>query len=313
MLVREVPKRKFLPTLERSEPVTYDHTSTQYFKKCPRMYFYRMVLGRVAHKQDLEVIFGWGSSIHKFAEVLWLNGSFDDAMRAALPIYVLPPKDSKWHYLDPLRFAQTCGELYKLYLKESTEKIIKVFNIEQSFNFDFPDGEQGGGRFDANMDWNGQLWVRDWKTTTKQANWFAMGLNPNDQATRYAYALSRLRGWSSENPVNSLKAAGVIFYVIQNLPGGKTASAKPVISHHMITKSLGDLLTWESEQLFIHKQIAFCRDNDVWPMYETHCGFCDYANICRQPSDASREYKLRTEYAYKPWDHNNVEQKVVDG
>lgn len=302
MLTREHPNRKFLPTLERREPLIMDHSATKIYKECPRKYFYRIVVGRKLVNPALKVIFDWGNSIHMFMEVLYEYGDFQRAFTAALKIYSAPPPDSKWKHLDITRLGQSCKLLYEFYQKEVELGQVEIKGIEQPFNITLPDGTQIGGRFDQIFTRNGRLLVRDWKTTTKQTSWFLPALNPNDQATRYAYAASRLAGWSRENPGKG-KIDGIEFVVIENQSPTKSDNKAPKLSTNLIPKSIHELLQWEEEQMFIYKQMELNRLHDVWPMHENNCNWCDYRSVCRQQTDGSREWELKSNYAVDFWDH----------
>lgn len=308
MLVHEHPKRRFLPTLERREPLIKDHSATKIFKECPRKYFYRIVVGRKLHNPTLKVIFDWGNAVHMLMEKLYeYEGDFQRAFTVALKIYSPPPPDSKWKHLDIQRFGMTCKLLYEFYLAEQNAGQVEVKGIEQPFNITLPDGTQIGGRFDQIFTRNGRLLVRDWKTTTKQTSWFLPSLNPNDQATRYAYAASRLAGWSRETPARG-KIDGIEFVVIENQSPTKSDNKAPKLSTNLIPKSIHELLDWELDQMFIYKQMEFCRQEDIWPMHEHNCTWCDYRSVCRQQTDGSREWELKSNYVVDFWDHTREDK-----
>ncbi len=307
MLVCDVPLQKFLPTLPRSEPLIKDHTCTKVFKECPRKYFYRIVLGYTLEDSKMAGIFAWGSAAHKFAEEIYQDKPFNVAFVEALKIFKQPAYDSKWNHLDAARFTSTCKELHALYTREKENGNVIIKGIEQPFNVLLPDGTRIGGRFDMLIERNGRPLVRDWKTTTKQTSWFALTLNPNDQATRYAYAASVLAGWNSSDPHRN-KVDGVEFIVIENQKPTKSSPNNPKLSSQFISKSHEDLISWERDQMMVYKQIDLCRVLDVWPMHENHCDWCDYAVVCRQPTDASRAWKLKNDYQHRPWDHQKVDQ-----
>lgn len=319
MLVRDVPKRKFLPTLERAEPIVYDHTAIKTFMKCPREYFYRIVCGRKQKKQELEVIYGWGNAIHKFAECHGKGMTLEKCREEAFMLYKIPPPGSKWDHLDMKRFADTMKMLGTFLDNERAERVVTCENIEQPFNMDMPDGEQIGGRWDATIKFAGQSWVRDWKTTTKRNDWFADTLNPNDQATRYVYAYSRAMGWTTENRDRTRRCQGIEFVIIENQKPSKKSrenpgsdASPPKLVKHPISKSDDELITFEQEQLHYHKLIDTCRTQDVWPMSPTNCSWCDYKSVCRKATDSSREYALRTEFVHSVWDHTKVGQTTTE-
>jgi hypothetical protein len=297
--------RKFLPTLQRFEPETMDHTATKEFKKCPRSYFYRMILGRTSPEGKWASVFAWGSSIHKYLEVLYEDGDAGAAALAALPVYKSPTNPTfEWQSKE--RLLSTFAKLYKMYLEEKSNNVIRVEAIEQPFNICFPDGIPVGGRFDQVMKWNGRMWIRDWKTTSKQINYFKQGLEPNDQAIRYIYALSCLQFGQDEHGYPNKVIDGVLFVAIYN---AKTVG--PEIQPVPSSRSLTQVKKWVDEQVFLHKQMQLCRENDTWPMHEVNCTFCDFRQVCTQPSEPAMENMLKTHYVLQPWKHEEVDQKAV--
>lgn len=312
MLTHDIPKQTFLKSLVRAEPLIKDHTAVKTFMECPRKYFYRMVCGRQAKKPEMETIFGWGTAVHKFAEVYQLTQDKADAFMQAMALYKKPFPGTKWDFLDEIRFAETIKALRTFIDNEVKEGYTKTLKVEQPFNFEMPDGLSIGGRWDSLIKQGSQARIRDWKTTTKQVQYFRESLDPNDQATRYIYAHSVSQGWNSTTKKGSALSSGVEFVIIQNMKPTKTQKNPPKIERFNVTRSAEQLVSFEQDQLVIHEQIKTCRDNDVWPMSPTNCGFCDYKHVCRAPTDGSREAKLRTEFAHSPWDHQTVDQKVSE-
>jgi hypothetical protein len=80
----------------------------------------------------------------------------------------------------------------------------------------------------------------------------------------------------------------------------------------MITKNKYQLETWEREQLFLHELLDLCIQKDEWAMHESACTFCDYSKVCKAPSESSQENILRNEFQLSPWDHEKVEQTVLN-
>jgi len=311
MLTRAHNNRRFLPTLERVEPVILDHSATKIYMECPRKYFYRIVLGRTLEDNKLKVIFDWGSAIHKFAECIYKGEGFQKAFSEALKVYTPPSQNTpdRWNHLDTLRFGQTCKAIWEFYQKEMNDSRFAVEGVEQPFNLQLPESERVGGRFDMLFTRNGRLLVRDWKTTTKRTDYFTLGLNPNDQATRYCYAASTLSGWNSSSPTKN-KIDGIEYIIVENQKPTKSTNHPPKVSAHFVNKTADDLMTWEREMVHLYKQMEFNRAADVWPQSPLNCGWCDYVHVCRHPTDSGRAYKLKSEFKFSPWDHQKVDQEA---
>lgn len=312
MLIHDVPKRKFLPIFERSEPIIKDHTAVKQFMECKRKYFYRIVIGKQAKKTSLESIFAWGTAVHKFAEIYSVSFDLTAALTAADALYKKPVLDKPaWAHLDMATFLRTLGKVQAFFDEEKRGGFIKTTAVEAPFNIELPDGNQIGGRMDAIIKFGGQTWVRDYKTTTKRLDYFRTGLDPNDQATRYVYGLSRLQGWNSKTQVNSAKANGVEFVLIGNEAPTKTSPKGTKIEKVSISRSNDQLVSFEEQQMHIHKMIDLCREVDEWPMEPTNCTWCDYQQVCRAPTEGSMKEKLKTDFVHSPWDHQKVEQETL--
>ncbi len=297
--------RKLLPNLPRFEPENMDHTATKCFKECPRKYFYRMVLGRTAPEGKWQSVFAWGSSVHKYLEVLYETGDAGAAMQAALPIFKSSTNPT-FDFQTRERLIATFAKLLKMWQDETKNGVIKVEAIEQPFNILFPDGISIGGRFDQLIKWNGRTWIRDWKTSSKQLTYFKQGLEPNDQAIRYIYAASVLQHGLDENGYPNRVIDGVLFTVIYN-----TKTVGPDVQGVPSSRTMLQVRKWVDDQVFIHKQMKMCRDEDMWPMHEVSCSFCDFRQVCTQPSEAAMENTLKTQYLLQPWKHEEVDQQLI--
>jgi len=297
--------KKLLPTLPRFEPESMDHTATKCFKECPRKYFYRMVLGRTPPEGKWQSVFAWGSALHKYLEILYETGDPGAAAQTAIKLFRSPTNPS-FEFQSKERFILTVAKLSAMYNEEKKNGIIRVEAIEQPFSFVLPDGVSIGGRWDQLIRWNGRIWIRDWKTTSKQIQYFKQGLEPNDQAIRYIYAASCLQHGMDENGYPNRVIDGVLFTAIYN-----TKTVGPDVQNIPSSRTMVQVKRWLDEQLFIHKQMAACREADVWPMHEVSCSFCDYRQVCTQPSEASMENMLRTQYLLQPWKHEEVDQQAI--
>jgi hypothetical protein len=271
-----------------------DSTASKALKKCPRYYFLRIVLGRVPLKQKNQVVLDFGTYYHKFRELLELK-DYNTALAAMINYDPDLENAGKYKYLDRLRLIETCKEAYKYREKEMQGGRIKVLAVEQPFNIQMPDGSFIGGRADQIVSWNGKIYGRDFKTTSKAQMFFERELDPNDQCMRYIYSESQLHG---------TQVQGIIFEAVMN-----TATTGPKIFPVISSRNKMQIDSWINDQMMVNKVLTMYRDNDIWPMHETYqCSFCDMANVCRQPNEASMVNLLKTSYKHEPWDHQKVTQ-----
>lgn len=301
MLLHEHPNKRYLPVLERAEPLIMDSTASKGLKKCPRYYFYRFVLGRVL-KQD-SIVLQFGKFYHKFRELLELQDL--KAALACLDDYKPDIENAgKFSYLTRQRLIETCLKAYEHSTNEKAKGAIKVIAVEQPFNVQLPDGTFIGGRADQIVEWNGKLWGRDFKTTSKIQSFFARECDPADQAMRYIYGESKLH-FGNDCIERGKYIAGIIFQAIYN-----EAKKGPEIYNVISSRDLKQIREWENEQILINQVLAMYRDADIWPMHETYnCRFCEYAKVCRMPSDTGKIQVLKSDYHFSPWDHQNVDQE----
>jgi len=297
--------RKLLPMMPRYEPESFDHTATKEFKTCPRKYFYRMVLGRTSPDGQWEAVCAWGKGIHKFMEILYQTGDAGKAMTAAEKVF-RAPTHYKFMYQDKQRFVKTLVECTKYYENEKKQGNITVIATEQPFHIVFPDGHTVGGRFDQLIKWNGRVWIRDWKTTSKELKWFATQVDPNDQAIRYIWAASMLQNGEA-NGLPSKVIDGVLFVPIYN-----TKTIGPTIGGVQSQRTLTQVEAWVKDTMHVHKMMELCRETDTWPMHEVSCNYCNYRPVCTQASESGMEAMLRSGYVLSPWKHENVDQDHDD-
>ena len=299
------PKR-MLPTLPRFEPTVADHSRIKVFKECPRKYFYRMILGRSAPEGKWASVFAWGTAIHKYLEVLYqTNGDAGEAAQKALPLWKYPTNPT-FEFQSKERLMSNFAALFKFYSDEKATGNIETLAIEQPWNLVFPDSVPVGGRFDQVIKWNTRIWLRDWKTTSKQLQYWKTGLSPNDQATRYIYGLSALQFGIDDRGYPLRLVEGVIFVAIYN-----AKSVGPTIQPVPESRTTTQVRAWVDEQMFIHRAMEVCRETDTWPMHENNCGFCEYRLVCNAPSPGAMEHMLKNQFVLSPWKHDEVDQQTM--
>lgn len=293
--------RHLLPIFDRVEPVILSHSMMDEYKKCPRKFFYSTVLGY--KPKFTPPYFVFGSAYHKFRELLTLGHKeaksykdpeiYKQALIGSINLFKskLPkgPPPGKWFHLDLARLLQSCELAYQTWLKERESGLIEVIECELPFNLSYAGNNRTNGRFDELISWNKQLYIRDYKTSSKPKNWFEPGTEPNDQVSRYIKALSSL----TNEPVR-----GVVFDVMLT-----DSKKKPEIYSVITSRTRSQLDRWEKDQEFLHAMIDASREHDVYPMYEPSCNFCDYHIVCKSPNTDSMAYKLRSEFKFEPYDN----------
>lgn len=320
MEIREHPQPyKFMPVFPRHEPAILDSYAMQAAKKCLRYYFFKIVLG-MNSKGKTPPYFTFGSAYHKFREVLELeyklvnpektftSAEIEDAQKtcfvSALKEAILyydkatggknPDVGDKFDFLTRERLIQSCAISFTHWKKEKSQNRIQVLAVEQPFNVQLGniDGEHTSGRFDQIVRWNGKIYGRDFKTSSKEGMFYQRGLDPNDQFTRYTYAEQKLAGQRVE---------GQLIEVLYN---SKTKG--PLVNTYISSRTQWQLDDWEKSDVFHRETIRRARELDTWPLQEVSCSFCEMHSVCKMGSEGSQIMKLKSEFVQKPWDNMTV-------
>lgn len=287
--------------METYEPEILDSTAVMCYKTCPRKYYYRMVLG-----YDVKTTmpyFAFGTAYHKFREQLELEPkdqdeklTFQNASARALDHWnkhgTESPIGTKWDFLNTERLIKSLVAVYTHWKKERREGRIVVLATEQSFSLQLPDGTITGGRADQIVKWNGKVWGRDFKTSSKLGPFYERTLEPNDQFTRYTWAESQLAGE---------KVQGQIVEVLYN-----TKKDGPKIISYMTSRTDWQIETWIKEHTFWVDMIKKSRETGMYPMNEKSCAFCEFHSVCKMPSQPSMIQNLKSNYQLKPWRFEDI-------
>ena len=305
-------ERKFLPTLERFEPSIIDHSIRRELKDCPRRAFYKYWLGK-RPVSDSAPYLTWGTSYHKFREVLELSGNFLKAMEEGLAIWEAAYPNGVTGNLDWMnkdRLMRSFGVAFKWWTNEKKQGDIEVIGVEVPFNVELPDQTKTSGRADQIVRWHGQIWGRDFKTTTKDEIFYKRSISPNDQFDRYTYAESVLSGE---------QVRGQIIEVLFNDKEPKTRRGGlkdygPLIYSLLATRSQKEIDEWIEEERIHNEILAIYIAEDIWPKNESQCTWCPYHIVCTMQTEEGMISKLEDSNLFKIfiWD-NTLASEVKSG
>lgn len=326
--------KRFLPLLDRHEAIIPDSSRTQTWKKCNRLFFYQYVINKVPKGNPVYIYFG--DAYHRFREVLskgWFEhvtsgGSWENfpdsyllkAITAALQRYdkggAEPPEDDRFGFLTKSRLVLSCRYAYNHWLQEKKKGEFKVLQTEVASNFRLKDGSSKSFRIDELVEWNGKLWIRDFKASTKQPAYYRYQLPFKDQPYTYILAAKRHTG---------RKIEGIIFEQMFNEKSKgekKTILVGPEIHSHIVTFTESQLEEWEYEQAGINRQMLDARINDVYPMvqdeYQCTRGFspeegakkfggCPYSELCISNNQNHMMAKIISDFKTYIWDNSKSE------
>jgi hypothetical protein len=289
--------KKFLPMYERREPTSRDHSSVRHAKSCKRKYFFMIVLGFIP-KGEQETFFAWGQSYHIFRKHLELSGDVKVATDAALAYFrkhgdVSPTVGSKYDFLTIDRFLKTCLKAYKHWETEKQLGRIEVIPgmIEQMFDVEVTVDDltfRLSGKADQVVRWNGKIWGRDWKTSSKTPAWFERNLDPNDQVNRYTMGESILCGEQVYGQI--------IECVFNDKKNG------PDIKQFTPGRTKWQLDQWLQEQAALERELIQCRETDIWPSNEDHCPYCPFHSVCKRSTEGAMAGALEQNFVIREHD-----------
>lgn len=308
-----------LKTLEPSPPPAFDNSILSTHQRCPRRALYEYYLDRAVTAKNWPIQFG--TAYHRFREILdevYLQNvvrgdaelsdiadqAFDLAWEAALRVeggFEDPPDENRKSYLHEARLRQTCEMAFKRWQEEKATDRVEVLQAEQAFELELPNGEMYTGRMDQIIEWNGDIWVRDFKTTSRMGRTYADNFEPNNQMTGYVWAAQELSGQSVD---------GVWIEVVYN-----TKRNGPEFHDFLTTRGPQAIREWKEETQYEIEQARQHESDGIFPKRTTACndyGGCPFREACNMGSWRARENWLKTRTVHSHWDPMNPDEEESD-
>ncbi len=289
-----------LPILHRE---SLDNSIIGTHGRCPRKAYYNYFLNRGHSGVSYPLKFG--EAFHKYREIMissyiesgykWGLSHAMAGYQAAFDIYPEdPPIGHKrdWQTLGRLKTTMEVATAH--FMNEMQMGSRKVLYTEQPFTLSLPSGRLFGGRMDEILEWNGKLWVRDYKTTARMGPTYGNKFDPDNQMTGYTWAARQLSG----RPV-----AGVIIQSIYN-----TKTKGPEIHEFLTTRSEGIIDQWIESIEAEYDEIETHIEKDVWPMRTAACddfGGCMFREACQFDHWKDIENWLLSNTTESVWDYTN--------
>ena len=273
--------------------------------RCPRLDLFNYHLCRSHRVRNYPI--EYGVAYHAFRETLellyikWvvedgqtldvaMPGLYTSAFAVATKTWEDPPLEHKKGYLDLGRLRKACEESFRTWVDEKKQGFYKIVGTETAFELPLPSGRLFTGRLDQILEWNGRLWIRDFKTVGRKDNW-KLRYNPDHQFTGYVWAASQLSG----RPID-----GVIVDIVYNI---KTKG--PEFHPTLASRTQDDIDNWIEWVEYEYDNRERCIETGVWPMRTSSCNNyagCYFRECCSLGSWRAMEEWLLERTIWSVWD-----------
>jgi hypothetical protein len=149
-----------------------------------------------------------------------------------------------------------------------------------------------GGIFDGLVEFSGQVFVLEHKSTSVLGGTYFNQFKPNNQVSGYIWASSKLSG---------KKVQGALVNAIGIYKAGKTK-----FEREMTSRSEVGIAEWKRNVQTTCAEIRFHERHGYWPLRTQACtlyGLCEFHSIHVLEHPAEREKRLENLYIKNPWDY----------
>lgn len=280
----------------------WDSTSLEYLKRCPRLYFYHKE-GWRSIEENINLRFGseFHTSMHQY-ELLVADGiEHDEAVFLVIRDLLFRIDDFRndHKYKNRLNLVKAVIR-YLDKFKDDTAKTMILENgkpaVELSFRFELDYGPTPDqpyvicGHIDRVVDFNGQPFGMDYKTTTTApSNYYWKQFEPNNQMTLYTMA----SGVIFAEPFR-----GMIINSIQLLVEDVR------VSRGTTHRSKDQLEEWLSDLGIVLKEAEYYHEIGYYPMRDTSCdkyGGCQFREVCSKSPSVRQTYLEADFKREEPW------------
>lgn len=279
-----------------------DNFALSNHQACPAKYDLRIRKGWQVRSKSAAL--GFGGAIHAGLADRYRGGSLHSSLSAIHSAWpVSHPVDD---YRDLNKALRVMEEYADEYPRETFDVVgfpevpmIEIpFSIQLTQDDGTPvltDGGQEifyGGIFDGLVEWTGQVYVFEHKSTSQLGDYYFDQFKPNNQITGYVWAATQLTG----RPV-----AGAVINAIGVYKVGKTKFKRQITS-----RSADDLRAWVTNIQASASEIEWHEKRGYWPQRNVSCtqfGRCEFhqVHVLANPHDQQR--RLETDYVIEHWDY----------
>lgn len=271
----------------------WDYTSLNIFLSCRRKYYWRMV--RHLEPKTVSPALTFGLALHAALDAYYTEG-----IEKALEIFKATYKDREGEELRTVANGIKLLEAYAVVYKHEPFKVLG----KPETGFVFPIGDiLWGGRMDLPVEWNGDLYIVEHKTTARLASNFFKQFTPNMQVTSYIAGAQQYLGKKCHGCViNALEPWKQL-----KRPSAKSKKTEDHFARYVATRSQDDIEDFYATVSGIVSDIIECESglNNFYPN-ESNCFSynydCPYKQLCVYGDDdrfIKRDYNISKWEPYK--------------
>lgn len=292
-----------------------DNFALTMFQACPAKYFLRMEEHWVGRRKSSAL--GFGAALHEGLAEWYKTHDKIKAITAIAETWPANMPSEDW------RTREKCVQVMLDYMKTYPEESFTVVGapempmVEVTFTLDtglfldcaecnMPPLESGtcancgekceaieyGGIFDALVEFGGNVYVFEHKTTSQMGNYYFNQFKPNNQVSGYIWAGGLLSG----------RRVGGAFV---NAIGIYKASATK-FERQITTRSAEDIAHWLTNVRSTCQQIKDCERRGFWPQYTQSCtmyGKCEFHDVHVLGSVNEQQRYLEQQFVKSEWSY----------
>lgn len=274
----------------------WDSTSLGWLKKCPRLYYYQSICGYRPRGESLHLFFGqlYHSALERYDHLRAQGEDHATALHRTIWQLMLDSVPWPWEHNSKTRenLVRTVVWYIEEFVDDKATTIILANGkpaVELSFKFELNSEVVLAGHLDRVVDFLGDPYVMDRKTTTITVSpYYFDQYEPDNQMSLYSMAGQVILG----SPVK-----GVI------IDAAQVAVNFSRFQRGLTYRTETQLREWSEDTMeWVHAAWRMA-DRHKWPMNDKSChdfGGCAFRKVCsRDP--AVRETFLQSDFEVRPW------------
>jgi hypothetical protein len=288
-------EQPFLQPQEQGKERIWDYSIISSFQTCRRKFYWEHVRNLRPKVKGLALEFG--GAIHDALDAYYIapQGS---GLEIAQSVFEQKFKDREG---EELRTVANGKKMLEVYARKYKDEPFKVLGKPEA-GFVFPIGDiLFGGRIDLPIEWDGQAWIMEHKTTTRLSSTYFDQFELDKQPTGYIIAAEECMG---------RKIQGCLINVMEPWKDliRPTAKSKAPEDHFLrkpLTRS--DFLKerFKLNVLRIVRDIKWCEENNEWQEAEKKevCQYynrpCPFLDLCKY---GENERTIANEFVVEIWE-----------